>query len=37
MKEIDTKVRMHYKIGEYADQPSEEEVTEGNDNVADAE
>lgn len=36
MKEIDTKVRMHYKIGEYADEPSEE-VTEGNDNVADAE
>lgn len=36
MKEIDAKVRMHYKIGEYADEPSEE-VTEGNDNVADAE
>lgn len=36
MKEIDTKVRIHYKIGEYADEPSEE-VTEGNDNVADAE
>lgn len=36
MKEIDTKVRMHYKIGEYADEPSEE-ITEGNDNVADAE
>lgn len=36
MKEVDTKVRMHYKIGEYADEPSEE-VTEGNDNVADAE
>lgn len=36
MKEIDTKVRMHYKIGEYADEPSEE-VTEGNDNAADAE
>ena len=36
MKEIDTKVRMHYKTGEYADEPSEE-VTEGNDNVADAE
>lgn len=36
MKEIDTKVRMHYKIGEYADEPSEE-VKEGNDNVADAE
>ena len=36
MKEIDTKVRMHYKIGEYADEPSEG-VTEGNDNAADAE
>lgn len=38
MKEIDTKVRMHYKIGEFAEiQQDEDTIAEGNDNDIDAE